>query len=284
MKTLFATTALVMALAAPGFAQQATTPATDPAMTSPYLAGIEAGVRASNLLGKRIYVTEADTASMSRDAIADAATDWEDAGEISDIIISMTGDTEAVLIDFGGFLGMGEKTVAVSMAQLVMVPDADSADDFFIVFQGSKAKLEAAPAFNPDMEFKAAATEGGTSDTAQSQVPADGTAMAQTDSTGTAMQAGQMADFSVMTATDLVGKRVIGQNGEDVGEISAVSLGADNKIVGAVVDVGGFLGMGEKPVALDATMLTMTPDANGEMQFHIAMTQEQLEGLPTYGN
>ena len=149
MKTLVATTALVMALALPAMAQDAVTP---------FLPGIESGVRASDFIGKRVYVTEQDTSAMSRDAIGAANTDWEDAGEISDVIISLNGDTEAVLVDFGGFLGIGEKTVAVSMASLVMVPDTNSPDDYFIVFSGSKTALESAPIYAEKMVFEATAT------------------------------------------------------------------------------------------------------------------------------
>ncbi len=279
MKKLFGTTALVLSLAVPAVAQDA---------TSPYLAGLEQGVRASDFIGKRVYVTEADTTGLSDTALAQANTDWEDAGEISDIIISMAGDNEAVLVDFGGFLGMGEKTVAVSMASLAMVPDSASPDDYFLVFQGNKAALESAPAFDENMVFDATvATQDGmteTSNTATDTTATD-TATAPVPEAGTAMTDGQMVDYGMMTDTDLIGKRVYGPNGEDVGEISAVAIGADNKITGAVVDVGGFLGMGEKPVALTSDMLRLVTDPDSkEVVFTVNATQEQLKAMPNYAN
>jgi len=279
MKKLFGTTALVLSLAVPAVAQEA---------TSPYLAGLEQGVRASDFIGKRVYVTEADTTGLSKTALAQANADWEDAGEISDIIISMAGDNEAVLVDFGGFLGMGEKTVAVSMANLTMVPDSASPDDYFLVFQGNKAALEGAPAFDKNMVFEASpAGQDGmtdTSNTATDTIATD-TTMAPAPEAGTAMTDGEMVDYGMMTDKDLIGKRVYGPNGEDVGEISAVAIGADNKITAAVVDVGGFLGMGEKPVALTSDMLRLVtdPDSN-EMVFTVTATQEQLEAMPNYAN
>lgn len=323
MKKLFGTSALVMAMALPAFAQDTTTtmPA-DTAMTapSPYLEGVDRGVRASDFLGKRVYVTEQDTSAMSTDAIAEANTDWEDAGEISDLIISLNGDSEAVLVDFGGFLGIGEKTVAVSMANLVMVPDSNSPDDYFLVFNGSKAALEGAPEFNEDMVFEAAAETtaadgmattapagdmtttapaGDMTATDPAMVPADpnATAPAATDgmaaTDGTAATDGmaatdmsnEMADLTVMTEADLVGKRVVGPNDEDVGEVSAVAVGADGVITGAVVDVGGFLGIGEKRVSLGSDALGIVRTADGMVDyFRVTMTQEQLETLPVYAN
>lgn len=318
MKTLFGTTALVVAMAMPAFAQDATAPAmTDP---SPYLQGVERGVKASDFIGKRVYVTEGDTMGLANTAVAAADANWQDAGEISDLIISMAGDNQAVLVDFGGFLGIGEKTVAVSMSDLTMVPDSSSPDDYFIVFQGTKASLEAAPAYDANMVFTAeepaatdaaaapattmandatttATTEPAAADTMAAEPATNDTMAADTTATdsadpamktlGTDMAApageGQMVDYATMVEGDLVGKRVYGPNNEDVGEISAVSLDADKKITAAVVDVGGFIGIGEKPVALSADMLTLAPGADGgEPVFRVSMTQEQLEALPTY--
>jgi sporulation protein YlmC with PRC-barrel domain len=272
MKTLFGTTALVMAMALPAFAQDAAVIVTaDTTATAqnrtPFLPGINRGVRASDFIGKRVYVTETDMTGLGDSAIAEANADWDDAGEISDLIISLAGDSEAVLVDFGGFLGIGEKTVAVSMADLTMVPDSSSPDDYFIVFQGSQATLEAAPEYDDNMVFEA------------DPEPMNGL----TVDTDASMMNEAMVDYSTMTENDLVGKRVYGLNNEDIGEISSVSLSADNKIEAAVVDVGGFLGMGEKPVALTSDMLRMVADPDGgDVMFRVNATQEQLEALPTH--
>lgn len=269
MKTLMTTTALVVAFASSALAQDAA--------VSPYREGVEKGVRASQFIGKRVYLTEADTATMAVDAVADANVDWVDAGEISDVMISLTGDTEVVLVDFGGFLGIGEKTVAIDMDRLALVPDADSPQDYFIVFQGNKVQLEGAPAYNPDMVFEA-------SDAAATTVTADPVAAPAADVPMVAAD-GTMVDFAVMTDADLIGKRVYGNNGEDVGEISAVALDDAGKISGAVVDVGGFLGIGEKKVALSGDMLRLVVEADGgDARFHVNATQEQLENLPVYAN
>lgn len=335
MKKLFGTTALVMALAMPAFAQDTTAPVdgampadttmpADTAMTgtSPYLGGVDGGVRASDFIGKRIYVTEQDTSSMPVESLAAADAEWDDAGEISDLIISLNGDAEAVLVDFGGFLGIGEKTVALAMSSLVMVPDSNSADDYFIVFHGTQAEIEGAPEFDPDMVFTAAPVNDGTMTTDGMGAPvdgmaatdplvtapaADGTGMAATDPAvtdpalapvdgaaavdgtaatdmpSTGMAEGEMADLSVMTETDLIGQRVVGPNDEDVGEVSAVAIGADGVITGAVVDVGGFLGIGEKRVSLGSDALSIVRAADGTVDhFRVTMTQEQLEALPAY--
>ena len=284
MKKLLATSALVLVTSVPAFAQST---------SSIYLEGIENGVRASDFIGKRVYLTEADTTGMSETALAEADTNWQDGGEISDLIISLSGDTEAVLVDFGGFLGMGEKTVALDVNQLAMVPDSDSPDDYFIVFKGTSADLEGAAVFNPDMVFEATTTDAGTTDagTMETAPAADAEVAATTDpaaapaadATMAATGTGEMIDLSTYAEADLVGKRVYGPNNEDVGEISAVSLNADGKVAGAVVDVGGFLGMGEKPVLLTSENLTLVQDGD-EPKFIVNATQEQLEAMENFAN
>ena len=267
MKKLLTSTAVALTLASAA----ATGAFAQTAPASPYIDGIENAVRASDFIGKRVYITANDTASLGAGSYADADSGWEDAGEINDVILSLSGDTEAVLVDFGGFLGIGEKTVAVDMSRLVMVPDADSPQDYFIVFQGGKADLEAAPAYTVNGPAVAPATMGeGTMGTAPVQTAADPAADAP-------------VDFAVMTAEDLVGKRVYGPDNKDLGEISAVALGTDGKITGAVVDVGGFLGIGEKSVALSAEMLRLAPDADGDGSvLRVSATEDQLKALPAH--
>lgn len=273
MKTLLTSTALLAGLGLAGLAGAQDQP------VSPYPAGVEAGVRASDFIGKRVYLTETDTAGLSTANMADPDAAWQDAGEIGDIIISMAGDTQVVLVDFGGFLGIGEKTVAVSMNDLAMVPDADSPQDYFIVFQGTKAQLEAAPAFDPDMVFEA--TPAAATDDTAAAMPADGSAA---DPAAKPAATEEPVTLATWTEADLIGKRVYGPNDEDVGEISAVSLSADGKVQGAVVDVGGFLGIGEKRVALGDDMLTLMREADGEMWFRVNATQEQLEAMAPHAD
>ena len=41
-----------------------------------------------------------------------AGDDWDDIGEISDLVLSQDGQVKAVLTDIGGFLGLGERDMA----------------------------------------------------------------------------------------------------------------------------------------------------------------------------
>lgn len=158
MTKFFASTALVALLAVPAFAQTAaeTTPAATTEMAAPaatdamastgisYMS-VAGDLSADTFIGKRLYVSEADVDMTAEMNEVDA--DWDDIGEISDLVLTKDGQVEAVLVDIGGFLGMGEKTVAVSMDQLKIVRDGDSENEYFTVLKADKAALENAPEF-----------------------------------------------------------------------------------------------------------------------------------------
>lgn len=168
MTRLLATTAVLMSLSGAVYAQSTSTaPATDGnavttenagsgAMatdsatdTSPMgepmeLAGAVAtptDFMASDLIGMRIYNVEADYDTMT--PIADGAeTEWDDIGEINDIVLTADGNVSAVILGVGGFLGIGERDVAVNMGALTVVNEEGDTGDRFLVVKTSKEQLE----------------------------------------------------------------------------------------------------------------------------------------------
>lgn len=59
----------------------------------------------------------------------------------------------------------------------------------------------------------------------------------------------QMSADQVM-ASKLIGTKVIGANNESIGDVNDVIMDRNGQVVAAVVGVGGFLGIGEKDVAI----------------------------------
>ncbi|WP_299820061.1 PRC-barrel domain-containing protein [uncultured Jannaschia sp.] len=398
MKTLFASTAIAMALAVPATAQDAA--------TGPFVSAIEGdSVRGSDLMGSRLYVSETEV-----DITAGQGQDWNDVGEISDIVLGNSGEIDAVLVDIGGFLGIGERTVAVNMDDLQFVSDGEAASDYFIVMQGTQEDLENAPEFQEPtsaagletgamnatqgtgMDTQAGSTlvTGGNSDPSmdpeESALIADGmepeeardavnmaeteaegavedagaemaeagdeaeatlenvetelaeaggeaeTAMenagdemaeagneveATVDETATEMTGGetemaqddatmapegdmaaagtaglmpapmmeregyQVIGYDQLTADDVTGAAVYGPEDERVGEIGELLVSDDGKLDSAIVDVGGFLGLGEKQVEVPFDNLQILQGEN-DMRIYIDATEEQLEQLPAY--
>lgn len=106
---------------------------------------------ASDLIGMRIYNSEAEVDAEAR--VADGAEqEWDDIGEINDLIISQDGAVTAVILGVGGFLGIGERDVSVSMDEIKVLREEGDSTDRFLVVTTSKEELEAAPAFERDLD------------------------------------------------------------------------------------------------------------------------------------
>ena len=91
-----------------------------------------------------------------------------------------------------------------------------------------------------------------------------------------------VADMATMDPTQLLGVRVYTMDDDNVGEIDRwIGEGTGGLPEGAVVNVGGFLGVGEREIAIDTELMTLMADADGnDMRVYIEMTEEQLEELP----
>ncbi|PHP68948.1 photosystem reaction center subunit H [Zhengella mangrovi] len=241
-------------------------------------------------------------------------------GDVNDVVMGKDGQAEAVVIGVGGFLGIGEKNVAVDFDKLSWV---ERDGEKWLMIDATRQDLENAPAFdvasvtgdqsNEQAADASAEQKAMTKDqTAMSQPKADGqnTAVpaeqqqaAAKDQPAAAAKDQQAMDNQAvdkettaavshegwqataegkLSAEELLGTRVYGANDEDIGEIGDVIVTADGKLDAYVVDVGGFLGIGEKPVALDASELQIMKNQDGDLRIFTAYTQDQLENQTAY--
>ncbi|MDR5653540.1 PRC-barrel domain-containing protein [Ruixingdingia sedimenti] len=78
----------------------------------------------------------------------------------------------------------------------------------------------------------------------------------------------------------LNGAPVYGVDDEKIGTISHVhGVGA---VTDVVVDVGGFLGIGSKPVLVSVDQLNLMRDENGKVHGVTSWTKDQLKELPEH--
>jgi hypothetical protein len=83
-----------------------------------------------------------------------------------------------------------------------------------------------------------------------------------------------------LTESNLVGAAIYGADDEKVGTIS--HLHQSGTVSQAVVDVGGFLGIGSKPVLVDLSELNMMRDHTGSVHGMTSWTKDQLKSLPEH--
>ncbi|QIE46811.1 PRC-barrel domain containing protein [Pseudohalocynthiibacter aestuariivivens] len=266
----------------------------------------------SDLIGMRIYRAEKDYETGGE--IARSATDqWDDIGEINDLIISQDGEVDAVILGIGGFLGIGERDVAIQMDAIRVLNETGDSGDRFLVVNATKEQLETVPEYDRSAAMTGAhdgnmKTEADMeTDTAMGADTADANKpeaeISQENATAADMDTDTMANVPTLnrpaveregyaevelvdarnfSVDDLQGARVYGINDENLGEISEL-LVEDGKLTRAVVDVGGFLGMGEKPVAVDFETLQILQSSNdGSLLIYLDATEESLEAQPEY--
>lgn len=94
----------------------------------------------------------------------------------------------------------------------------------------------------------------------------------------------QTMEQEELTADALEEAEVYGANDEEIGEVEELLLSEDGSMIEQVViEVGGFLGMGEHEVAVTMEELhIMRSDDGDEFRVYIDATEEELEAQPEY--
>jgi sporulation protein YlmC with PRC-barrel domain len=285
IRTLLATTALATLLASSAYAANATTPATNVPVpqTAPTADQVVVadGSLATKIIGASVYNGTGDNA--------------ENIGEVKDIVISKDGKAQSLVIAVGGFLGIGEKNVAYDFSKAKW---AEKDGKRWLVAPTTKEDLKAKPNFdttaydtvrapasaNNTIAPVAVATAAKT-DAAQN-APATATSDASaTDQTSTAaINKSTLTEMPMnkIRVKDLVGTTVYDADDASVGEIGDVVLTPDKKADSVIIDVGGFLGIGEKEVAVGMDNLKFMTDKNGNKYLYTNFTKEQLKAQPAY--
>lgn len=83
-------------------------------------------------------------------------------------------------------------------------------------------------------------------------------------------------------ANDLIGLPVYSVAEESVGNINDIIVKFDGTVEGVVVGVGGFLGIGEKDVAIKLDKFDLATREDGEMRLVLDATREDLDAAPAF--
>ena len=227
--------------------------------------GMVGDLLATELVGDDLYTTATavDHLRLEVDAVPD---DWEQIATISDLVLGMDGQVRGVLVDVGGFLGLGARTVMLSMDSVRIATHAGS-NTVFAVINATREDLEAAPEY---VSFDRASQLR--DDAARSRI---GVAAPQE---GFATVA-----WSTLTVDQLRNAAVYDINNERVADISDVLLGTGDTVEAVLIDVGGFLGIGARTVAVPMDQLEIQGNEDAsDLRVYLAITEEQLEALPEH--
>jgi len=87
---------------------------------------------------------------------------------------------------------------------------------------------------------------------------------------------------SASTVTDWYKQDVYNGNNNKIGAISDVLVDRDGKIDAFIVSVGGFLGIGEKDVAVPFDAIRLSKKSDGKTQLTMNASKQSLQSAPGY--
>lgn len=309
MKHLMLTTVLVAVTSMGAVAQTVDAPAQAPTATAPSGAQSQTvpAFMASEFNDKELYTMNSEDARGLRDMRAtegdrvrwenssvftDNRDSWESVGNISDIVVTQDGEVRGVLIDVGGFLGLGAQTVMIDMNELYFVTEdasAEAGDRYSLVVALTEEELEALPAWDEAQLSGFAPRENvrmqEQARVSQEAVPIEADATRPVDDTSGMQDNAAYGDLppAERTAERLTGANAYTPEGEDIATVEELLLDADGKATHLVIDVGGFLGIGSRKVAIEIEQVEiMWNDADNDVRIQVPMTEDELNALPEY--
>jgi len=268
-KSLQVTGALVgLSILAAAWSQTPQTPATKPlpADQSPQVKAPPVVWLASDLIGMKVVTQKG-----------------ESLGKIEDVVVHPGGEPSYAVLSFGGWLGMGDKLFAMPWSVLRTVePNSAKKDSALsLVLPVDKERIKNAPGFdkknwpsmaNPDWSkdidtFYAGDLNPNTAPNAKRPIDA---AVRGTPTT--------------WRATELKGTDVKTPSGEKLGDLKEVAIDSNGRVSFVAVSVGGFLGVGDRLVAVpwDALNFSAGGDKGDKQLITLASTKKQLEGAPQF--
>jgi hypothetical protein len=82
--------------------------------------------------------------------------------------------------------------------------------------------------------------------------------------------------------SQFIGQRVTNNAGEHVGDINDVLFDKSGQISTVVIGVGGFLGIGEKNVAIPFGSLSITAAPDGRRVIGVPLSKDRLQAAPDF--
>ncbi|WP_137135578.1 PRC-barrel domain-containing protein [Rhizobium sp. FKY42] len=167
-----------------------------------------------------------------------------------------------------------KKTLSTMAAAAVLMASTAIAPAFA---QSSTTAPAAAPNAQ-QMDMMMPKASGTTSSGAMNSTP--GTA-SRTSAAASGEYITQQSETQI-SANDYIGKAIYNAENNSIGDVNDLILEENGGIVAAVVGVGGFLGIGEKDVAVPMSRLTMARDENNNARLTTTETADSLKAAPEF--
>lgn len=245
-KTLTLTTALSLIMAVgcyPALAQNASP--SQPMSTTTKTAPGQVDV--SNLVGRNIVNNRGETV-----------------GEIESVLVNDNGVIDSVVVDVSGWL-QSEKLISVAWKDLTVSPDGKTITSATL----TKERGTSTPAYKySDESWRGKVmTRSGKPYAMSSAMPSFGTPVMNGDGS--------------LNASQVIGLDIHGAQNEKIGDIDDLLMAKDGRIESVIIDVGGFLGVGARPVRVAWKDIAWSGQGD-KATATINYTKDRLEKMPEY--
>lgn len=167
---------------------------------------------------------------------------------------------------------------AAPLLALAGLVGCDSADDQDTYSQDTYAQQQPEAAQDRDDPSMADTRESRSMDRSDATDPSYAQPQSAEDRTWETQDSVAGTQSAALTGEEIVGQPVYSLDGEEIGTVANVVADENGESKFAVVDVGDFLGIGGKQVAIDIRNLEMSAD--GRIQSDV--TSDLLQSMPEY--
>lgn len=184
-------------------------------------------------------------------------------GEIKSVLLGADGRVRAVVVGVGGFLGLGDREVAIDWNNLRVRNNGE-----VIVTELTEDQLRSLPEY----KYADPRQRGTVFNPAANPQAAQNADRARTPVTPAAWN---------MRASELLGMDVRNAQNESIGQIKELVIDLRGEVQAMVISVGGFLGLGDRNVAVGWKEFQFNREKGG-LAAALSMSRDQLKALPEY--
>jgi sporulation protein YlmC with PRC-barrel domain len=166
-------------------------------------------------------------------------------GDVTDLLMDHNGHITTAVIGVGGFLGVGQKDIAVPFTDLKF---SSRNGKEWVAFNRTKEQLKSTPAYEP---------------------------------TGRSAATPATPSAENWRVSDIYKANVYDNSEHKIGDVTDLVLDNDGNIMTAVIGVGGVLGAGQKDAAVPFKDLQIS-SRNGKDWIALNRTQDDLKNAPAY--
>jgi len=200
-------------------------------------------------------------------------------GKIEDVVVHPGGEASYAVLSFGGWMGVGDKLFAMPWSVLRAVEPNTAKKDtaYSLVLPLDKERLKAAPGFS-SKSWPTFASPDWTK-----EIDSFYASDLKSDKKKPVEAA---ARTSVITwkASELKGVNVVTPTGEKLGDMREIAIDTNGRVNYVAISVGGFLGLGDKFVAVPwgSLVFSLAGDKGDKRVISLASTKAQLEQAPEF--